>query len=647
MIARRSGCSQNLLVEFLLHGLREITDQLAAQVGVFGDVGLDQPVIQPELGIRQDHCELRARQPLPEATAVGHLVFRRQGFQCPVQGPRALQRTDHVRMFGDALDRMGLDRGQRLALQVVAAQHQRADFPGHARQQFVAPDALESPALHGAAQQDLDVDLDVGAVDPARVVDEVGVDAAAVHRVLDAAALRQSEVAPLADDTAAQFVPIDPNRVVIAIADFGVGFLRGLDVGADTPVPEQVDLHLQDRADDVAGRRRGRVDAEHLARLGRQGQGLRAAREDAAALRDEAGVVVLPAGAGQPEHAAALRETAGGVRLRVQEDVLVVEGGEQPDVLREQQAVAEDVARHVADADDGEVLRLDVDADLAEMPLDTLPSAACRDTHFLVVVAGRAAGSEGVAEPVAVLGGDRVGDVREAGRALVGSNHQVGIVRVGADHVRRWDHLAADEVVGEVEQGADEQPVAFGAFGLGCVARGRQPPRDEAALRADRHDHGVLDVLRLHQAENLGAEVLAPVGPADAAACDLAHAQVHALDARRVHEDLEHRARQRCIRHGARIDLDRQVGTGRAVVVLLVVARTQRRVDRRQEGADDAVVVDPGDVGEDLLQRLAVPGFELAARGRLDGWVEAGLEQADKMGGGSGIRGQRLLHVGL
>jgi hypothetical protein len=36
--------------------------------------------------------------------------------------------------------------------------------------------------------------------------------------------------------------------------------------------------------------------------------------------------------------------------------VPVVEGGHQPDVLGQQHAVAEDVAGHVADADDGEVL---------------------------------------------------------------------------------------------------------------------------------------------------------------------------------------------------------------------------------------------------------------------------------------------------
>ena len=54
----------------------------------------------------------------------------------------------------------------------------------------------------------------------------------------------------------------------------------------------------------------------------------------------------------------------------------------------------------------------------------------------------------------------------------------------------------------------------------------------EAALGAGRHDDGVLDHLRLDQPEDLGAEVLAPVGPAQPAAGHRAEAQVHALDPR-------------------------------------------------------------------------------------------------------------------
>ena len=48
------------------------------------------------------------------------------------------------------------------------------------------------------------------------------------------------------------------------------------------------------------------------------------------------------------------------VGIGVDEDIAVVEGRDEPDVLEEEHPVAEDVAAHVPDADDGEVLGLGV-----------------------------------------------------------------------------------------------------------------------------------------------------------------------------------------------------------------------------------------------------------------------------------------------
>ena len=56
----------------------------------------------------------------------------------------------------------------------------------------------------------------------------------------------------------------------------------------------------------------------------------------------------------------------------------MVERREQAHVPRQQHAVAEHVAGHVADAGGREVLRLDVDADLAEVPLHALPARRAR-----------------------------------------------------------------------------------------------------------------------------------------------------------------------------------------------------------------------------------------------------------------------------
>ena len=86
--------------------------------------------------------------------------------------------------------------------------------------------------------------------------------------------------------------------------------------------------------------------------------------------------------------------------------MLMVEGGLQQYVARQQHAVAEHVAGHVTDTADGEVLALRVDTDLAKVALHALPGAARGDGHLLVVVSGRAAGGEGIAQPEAVFRGD-------------------------------------------------------------------------------------------------------------------------------------------------------------------------------------------------------------------------------------------------
>src|SRR5205085_9134722 len=97
----------------------------------------------------------------------------------------------------------------------------------------------------------------------------------------------------------------------------------------------------------------------------------------------------------------------------------------------------------------GAAVLLHVAAELAEVGLDRFPRAAGGDAHLLVVVSGGAAGREGVAEPEVVVARDGVGDVGEGGRALVGGDHQVGVVIVVAEHVWRRLNLALDDVVGE------------------------------------------------------------------------------------------------------------------------------------------------------------------------------------------------------
>ena len=353
---------------------------------------------------------------------------------------------------------------------------------------------------------------------------------------------------------------VDPDGVVVLVADVGVRLGRRLDVGADPAVPEQVHRRPEDRADELVRRERLRVDVEGPAHLVRQRHGLGRPGEHPAARRDRGGVVVRPGRARQREQPRALVETARGIGVRVEEDVPVVEGGDQSDVPGQQHAVAEHVTGHVPDARHGEVLVLHVDAEGPEVPPDRHPGAASGDPHGLVVVALRPAGGEGVPEPERVLPGDLVGHVGERRGPLVGGDDEVGVVPVVAHDAMRRHDPAVDQVVGDVEQAPHERAVAGRDLGVQRVPARGWRLHDEPALGADRHDDGVLDGLGLRQPEYLGAEVLRTVGPAQPAAGDRTAPQVHALDARGIDEDLEHRPRQGQVRDAARIELQREPG---------------------------------------------------------------------------------------
>ena len=359
-----------------------------------------------------------------------------------------------------------------------------------------------------------------------------------------------------------------------------------------------------------------RVDAECGLHGRRQRDRLRGARVDAAARRNRGRIVVGPARAFEREHARALGEARRGIGVRIEEHVPVIERGDQPDMRRQQHPVAEHVAGHVADADHREIGRLRIDAHLAEVPLHRLPRAARGDRHLLVVVADRAARCERVVEPEAVFMRDRVRVVGEGGRALVGGDDQVRVIRIVTHDVGRRHDCVAHEVVGQVEQAAQEGLVARDAFAHPrfAIARRRRVLHDEAAFRADRHDHDVLHHLRLHQPEHFGAEILAAIRPAQAAARDASAAQVHALDTRRIHPDLEHRLRFGQARHLRRIELERQVRFRFAVRVGEEVVRALGCVDHAEELAQDAVLVEVRHLVERAFDRLQPPPARRARR---------------------------------
>ena len=326
----------------------------------------------------------------------------------------------------------------------------------------------------------------------------------------------------------------------------------------------------------------------------------------------------------------------------------MVEGRDQLDVPRQQHPVAEHVAGHVADADGREVVGVRVEPQRREVPAHRLPGAAGGDAHLLVVVALGAARGERVAEPVPVPPGDLVGHVGERRGPLVRGDDQVRVVAVEPDHAGRRDHGVADDVVGDVEHRADERPVAGEHLRLVGVPVGRvgQPLADEPALRAGRDDDRVLHLLRLDQAEHLGAEVLGPLRPAQAAARDRAEPQVHRLKPRRVDPDLVLGPRRGHHGHPLGGELEHQVRRVLAVVGALVVVGAQGGVDQRQVSAQDAVVVQADHLVERAAQLLGDRRAALLRAGR-ERRVEPGLEQPHQEPGDRRVGVQHPLQVVL
>ena len=269
---------------------------------------------------------------------------------------------------------------------------------------------------------------------------------------LDAAALGHAEIGALPDHLATKHPAGDADRIVDAVAGLIVGFGRGADVGADPAEPQQVGVELEDCGHHLLRGELLAFESEQCARLIAQRDFLRLPRVDGAARREVILVVVLPTGAREIEQALALGEAALRVRIRIDEDVAMIECRDQLDGALAQHAVPEHVARHVADARNSERGRRDVGVHLAEMAPDRFPCATRRDAHLLVVVANRPAGGERIAEPEAMLDRNAVRDVRERRRTFVGGDHEIGVVVVVADDVLRPDHAIGAKIVGDIEQ---------------------------------------------------------------------------------------------------------------------------------------------------------------------------------------------------
>ena len=148
------------------------------------------------------------------------------------------------------------------------------------------------------------------------------------------------------------------------------------------------------------------------------------------------------------------------------------------------------------------------------MALDRHPATLCGNAHCLVIVTDRTAARERITQPEIPFERYGVGGIGKGCRALVCGNHEIRVVAVMDHNVYRMDNLVIDDVVSDREQGANKYLIAFGALckpGVAVYAHVGQAFGVEAAFRPGRHNHRVLDALRLHQTEHFGAEIVAPV----------------------------------------------------------------------------------------------------------------------------------------
>ncbi len=178
---------------------------------------------------------------------------------------------------------------------------------------------------------------------------------------------------------------------------------------------------------------------------------------------------------------------------------------------------------------------------------------------------------------------------------------------------------------------------------MGC---GRQLLREEATLRANRHDHRVLDLLCLHEAQHLRAVVLGTVRPAKAAAGHLAEAQMNAFDFDAIDEDLAEGSRFGQTFQLVRIELEGKHRAFALTIALLEEVGAQRRFDRVDVAAQDPVLVEALDVGQlafERFQKLRLPALAglVGKRG-----VEAVAEQVNQIRCDGRMLCQRFRHIG-
>ena len=81
----------------------------------------------------------------------------------------------------------------------------------------------------------------IGAVHAGGVINRVSTDFAPFQSKLDPALLREAEISALSNDFAPQLATFDPNPIVCAISDLGMGLVGCLNLGTNPAVIKEID----------------------------------------------------------------------------------------------------------------------------------------------------------------------------------------------------------------------------------------------------------------------------------------------------------------------------------------------------------------------------------------------------------------------
>src|SRR5690606_19193943 len=168
---------------------REDRSQLAGHIVVIAQGAFDQFFLNASLNVGQQDSQLGPGQALVTGLALQDDVVLRNELQRPIESAGGFQVIDQAPVFLNAQGGLGFCNTQRLGLAVVVLQNQIRDLVRHVCQQLVTLLFRQAPFGHDLAEHDLDVHFMVGTIHATGIVDEVGVETAAIQGVFNPSTL--------------------------------------------------------------------------------------------------------------------------------------------------------------------------------------------------------------------------------------------------------------------------------------------------------------------------------------------------------------------------------------------------------------------------------------------------------------------------